>query len=135
MNESEIYDWIIDHPVFRYDLSIDLRPVAVNPETDCIDSNKELNTKVQYWIECDVWEGGTCRHWYELDCGGDTVHEALETLRNNVLEKYGDYEEYKSRYERATPEKRAKFNEGIKKLRQKLTHVVKTDNPKTDGSS
>jgi hypothetical protein len=76
--------------------NLDIEVVKVNPETDRIEDDESLNTKVQVWLEC----GG----YYEdeetklpipsydprFDCGGDTFEEAIINLAELVRKYEGD---------------------------------------------
>jgi len=81
--------------------------VYVNPKTYSIDDNEALNTKFQVWVEAGGWmdqseedwepTGGWNEHnkWahchdMDLDCGGDTVEEALLELAVRVKFYYND---------------------------------------------
>jgi hypothetical protein len=83
--------------------------VFVNPETLEWDDNEELNTHFQVWVEGGGWydqsaeenswepTGGWNKHnkWigvhdYRLNCGGDTVPEALLKLAELVKTYYND---------------------------------------------
>lgn len=103
MNFVDKYWWIYNHPKLRGpeygSVWIEIEPHMVCPETNRIEDDDSLNTKVQYWVEC----GGTCideflggvsqYHDCDLDCGGDTYEEAVERLYELVLTHYDDYEE------------------------------------------
>ena len=93
------YYWIIDHPLNRVsDIyfcqnEIDIQPQLVNPETNIIDMDDSLNTKVEFWVELsyfDLDEDCMC-HDYRFGCGGDSFEEAVEALFQLVYDKFGDY--------------------------------------------
>lgn len=100
-----MYWWIYEHPELTKNdgaggIVIEITPHMVCPETKRIEKFSFLNTKMEFWVELmipimDEYEGKTfpsVMHDWELDCGGDTWHEAVENLYNNVLKKYGDYD-------------------------------------------
>lgn len=100
MNITEKYYWITEHPAcvpFGDTAIIEITPHMVCPETNHIEKLDILNTKLRFWVEfmipCydEYNKIHTHSHDWELDCGGDTWEEAVETLYNLVLEKYGDY--------------------------------------------
>lgn len=108
MNNVEKYYWIIDHPKLsnKYGTqpTIELTPHMVNPLNDTIEQDRNLNTKQQWWVEVNVanpdFEPDAVfpddksfkhSHDWELDCGGDTAEEAIDTLHSLVIEHYGDY--------------------------------------------
>lgn len=115
MNMAELWEWLQGHPDYVLDefwealplaLSVDF--VMVNPHTLSIDQDKNLNTKVQCWLEFgkmtyrDYLLFGENEippesdpspiHDVDLDCGGDTFEEAFRSLCLLVLDKDGDYE-------------------------------------------
>ena len=74
--------------------------VKTNPSTLEIDDNKELNTKVQVWLEFggivkDEHLGIIPEHDIDLDCGADTFEEAIIELARLCKEK--GYKTYKHR--------------------------------------
>lgn len=98
MNHVDKYYWIIDHPAIGNttwaQATIELTPHMVNPENDTIEMNASLNTKFQWWVELskiDSSEDEHPTHFWELDCGGDTAEEAINTLYELVLAQYGEY--------------------------------------------
>ena len=102
-NSFEAYWWVMDHPKLTacgcFTPWIDMTPHMVNPLTNAVDDDPSLNTKQEWWIECgpyveDEYTGNivSCHDW-QLDCGGDTIDEALLKLAYLVLAHYGDYEE------------------------------------------
>ncbi|AHK11288.1 hypothetical protein S14_179 [Shewanella sp. phage 1/4] len=101
MNHVDKYYWIIDHPKLTIgggQASIELTPHMVNPDNETIeteDNKQHLNTTPRWWVEVlyEVWgkyEIEYC-HDGELDCGGETAEDAINTLYELVLTKYGDY--------------------------------------------
>lgn len=104
MNSHDMYWWIFEHPELNKhrggDVTIEITPHLVCPETRRIEKYEFLNTKMEFWVELmmfcmDEYEGKefpSSIHDWELDCGGDTWDEAVENLYNKVLEKYGDYD-------------------------------------------
>lgn len=79
--------------------NLDILYVKVNPDTNSIDVDESLNTKVRVWLETGpaYWNEYSKRydenmHDYRLDCGGDTFEEALIKLAGLIKEYYGDYE-------------------------------------------
>lgn len=110
MNTADKYYWITDHPTLNNDwgsvVTIEMTPHMVNPETNMIDTTLELNTKLQWWIEVMIANKNfnpdvvfphedslEYSHDWNLDCGGDTAEEAIDTLYFLVLHNYGDYDE------------------------------------------
>jgi len=102
--------WLKAHPVWNHPEHglnnfsalawIDL--AYVNPEDDIISDNGALNVKPQVWIEagpyidCAEWVkagGYQPSHDIRLDCGGDTLEEALCELAVRVRYHYGNYNE------------------------------------------
>lgn len=72
------------------DECLDIEVVKVNPRTNAIDDNKELNTKVQIWLEAGAYRKECRTHDWELDCGADSFEEAIIELANLVQKRYGD---------------------------------------------
>lgn len=86
--------------------SLDIEVVKVNPLTNTVDDQPELNTKVEVWLESgpvlyiddteeldrnDVVNGMVIStHDYHLDCGADTFEAAVVRLARLVQEHYGD---------------------------------------------
>lgn len=101
-NFYESWWFLCEHPVFNDEdyfynfqdcLDIDIQ--KVNPNTNKIDENKELNIHTQVWLECGGFEYDknfeclmSC-HDIRLDCGGDTFEEAIIKLANLVKKYYG----------------------------------------------
>lgn len=92
---DKAYEYLKKHPIFNNCFldCIDLQTVDVNPNTDEIDENEELNTKMQIWIECGPYQKDCLTHDINLDCGGDTIEDATINLANLVRLYYGDNEE------------------------------------------
>lgn len=113
---AQKYWWVYNHHKLmtlpgRYPMIV-IEPHMVNPITNRIEGDYTLNTQIAYWIELfvvgltdefkddnidNLWHitndmTESCHEW-ELDCGGWTADEAIEKMYDNVLEKYGDYEE------------------------------------------
>jgi len=74
----------------KYSLCHCVEVQKVNPETNYIDDNEDLNTKTEVWLECGPYDDRYAVHDIDLDCGGDTYEEATIKLANLVYEKYGD---------------------------------------------
>lgn len=100
-NAYKDYWWFKEHPSLQYNKYtqpwIEIEPHMVDPVTRTIDPDHSRNTHLEWWIECGPWcdceyHGVGRMHDWELDCGGDSVEEALSKLRELVIEKYGDYE-------------------------------------------
>jgi hypothetical protein len=102
-NACEAYWWVDNHPKLIYggyaNPWIEITPHMVNPESNSIEDDESLNTKLRFWVEFgpyveDTYHGGLIvSHDWELDCGGWTWEEACINLAILILEKYGDYEE------------------------------------------
>lgn len=108
-NTVDKYYWIIDHPKLTNQYgtqpTIEMTPHMVNPIDCIINVDNSLNTKLKWWIECNVANEDfnpsvefpdddsfeRC-HDLDLDCGGDTAEEAIDNLYNLVIKHYGDYE-------------------------------------------
>lgn len=80
--------------------NLDIHYTKVNPETNHVEDDRSLNTKIEVWLETgpaywdeysNSYQGNM--HDIRLDVGGDTFEEALINLANKVLEHYGDYED------------------------------------------
>lgn len=94
------YWWVYNHPSFEKDfgvVEIEIAPHMVEPISKSIVQDHSKNTHLEWWIELKVtiWNSDTknteCHHLWELDCGGDTIEEALVNLRYLTLEHYEDY--------------------------------------------
>lgn len=91
------YNWLEDHPVLnKFEIrhgnfvhSLLIEVVKVNPDTNEIDDNDSLNTKVNIWLEAGspVCHGAGVWGWtHDLnwDCGGETFEEAIIELQKKV---------------------------------------------------
>lgn len=101
----EAWHFLDDHPAFQdqyggswFQESLYTMVVKVNPETEEIDDNEELNTATRVWLESGRYEEdeeqdykGTV-HDIDLDCGAETFEQAIIKLANLVKENYGTYE-------------------------------------------
>lgn len=97
LKEHEMTKTYIDigphkHRVDHFYKCLDIDVTKVNPKTCEIDTNSELNTKTEVWLELGRWseESNTAYHDYDLDCGGDTFEEAVIKLANLVDEYYDE---------------------------------------------
>jgi hypothetical protein len=91
--------------------ALDFNIVKVNPETNRIEDEEFLNTKVMVWMETGPFEDpsesehssmndnekwmnhtGIPTHDVKLDCSGDTFEEAIVNLAKKVKEEHGDYD-------------------------------------------
>lgn len=106
----EAYHWLDEHPIFkepkykisRFQDSLVIMVVKVNPETDRIEDDQALNTATRVWLEHGPFgittveehgiAGAACSHDLDLDCGGTTFEEAIIELAALVLKHYGDYD-------------------------------------------
>lgn len=65
-----------------HDYVVDFSIAKINPSLGFIDDDKTKNTLVQYWLEA----GLSGEHEIALDCGAETIEEALiimaEKLKN-----------------------------------------------------
>lgn len=116
MDFYESWNWLCQHPIFwvpiknkqtnkwvrlrhadSFQSYLDIDVVKVNPKTNHIDDDKELNIATRVWLECGPWyvdkiRNDSCTsHDSDLDCGGDTFEEAIVKLASLVMEKYGNY--------------------------------------------
>jgi hypothetical protein len=110
---KEWIDFMYNHPVVndieKCHFHLDIRPAYVNPETRRIEDDESSNTHSEIWIEggppadmkemefCEEPAGGwnpTNRwmnsHDYRLDCGGDTLEEALLKFTARIKYYYND---------------------------------------------
>jgi hypothetical protein len=77
---------------FQECLDIDVQ--KVNPKTNRIENDEDLNTKTVVWLECGEYiydehiKDFTPCHDIRLDCGGDTFEEAIIKLANLVKKHY-----------------------------------------------
>ena len=99
----DIYDkywWVKEHPrldkrnVGIADIEIDIQ--KVNPKTKSIDDDNSLNTKIEYWIEVMTHQLDDDHQWIachetDLDCGGDTLDDAINNLYNLTINLFGEY--------------------------------------------
>ena len=80
----------------HFDECLDISVVKVNPETDEIETNDNLNTKTQIWLEFgpihydNIFDKMMPEHDTNLDCGADTFEEAIIKLANLVDLYYDD---------------------------------------------
>lgn len=126
MREFDFYSawhWLRRHPIFFYKgemaddavtlsdksgfiESLDIAVVKVNPTTQRVEDDTELNTATRVWLECGPWDApenhpdwdseyylqrGMPTHDIDLDCGGNTLEEAIVELASLVFKKYGDH--------------------------------------------
>ena len=101
MNTTDKFYWCVEHPNIGLEWaqgSVELTPHMVNPINDTIETEEgktHLNTKQQWWIEfskLDNEDDDLETHYWDLDCGGDTVDEAVDALYKLMLAQYGDYD-------------------------------------------
>lgn len=98
------WEYLYKHKIFQvpidenYSVSwftraLDIQIVKVNPDNDTLEDNKELNTKIQVWLECGPINKEENKyiltHDYDLDTGADTFEDAILLLANKVKEIYG----------------------------------------------
>lgn len=79
------------YPLEHY-LSVSV--VKVNPDTNEIDDNSELNSKIQVWLEFGIDEQYNPCHDPYLDCGGNTFEEAIIKLASLIatnMDNKGDF--------------------------------------------
>ena len=124
-NFADAWFFLLYHPAFKNKygverfgncLHIDLG--IVNPLTRSIEDDKNLNTKVEVWLECGMWlekedfpederqyikPEGESIHDVNLDCGANTFKQAIIILAKKVLKYYGDY---KNNYQVYSPKER-----------------------------
>ena len=101
MDYVEKYWRIIEHPKLNRvgpQPIIDIEPHKVNPLTNAIDPDTKLNTQFQFWVEFMYNDGSDPfipdhkrGHDWNFDCGGNTYEEAISTLYDLVIKKFGDY--------------------------------------------
>jgi len=112
----DAYWWLDSHPAFwpietvngvaevltSYDhgfVAISIDPHQINPATKCVDDNKKLNTKLQWWGEFGpAWYDKECpsasrqySHDWKLDVYEDTYEDVLLEIARKVKRHYGDY--------------------------------------------
>ena len=100
MRTHDDYWFVYSHPELSQDgmsPTIEITPHMVDPSTDTIRTDQSKNTKLQWWIEVVVhvdMDGYVDSiHDVNLDCGGDTIDEAVQELKRLVIKQYGDYKE------------------------------------------
>lgn len=95
---------IWEHPQHKLGCFSDLvwiNLTYVNPADDIVADNDSLNTKPEVWIEAgpyvdtSEWNSPGIDRWmkshdYRLDCGGNTLEEALCNLSSLVHKYYTD---------------------------------------------
>lgn len=105
-NRKNGFDFL---PGMGWEECVDIDIAFVNPITRRIDDDDSLNTQFEVWIEAgppvDISNephppppGGWNKynryarsHDFNLDCGGDTLQEAIMRLALLVKEHYGNY--------------------------------------------
>ncbi len=94
----------VEFPEGCFSDCVEINLVWVNPETKEIDDNPALNTHFQVWLEGGGWFDTRKEDWgnpedrnpwltyhdINLDCGGDSLEEALLKLADLVQEHYGE---------------------------------------------
>ena len=96
MNTTDKYYWCIDHSGIGLkdsQGSIEICPQMVNPTNSTIEDDTTLNPKQEWWIEyCKLDSKGdkTPTHYWDLDCGGSTIDEAIDELYKLMLKNYGE---------------------------------------------
>lgn len=100
------------HRINRFEESLYIEVVKVNPKTERIEDDETLNTDVRVWLESgcpelidDVYE---LTHDIELDCGAPTFEEAIIELANLVYKNYGE-SKYTEKEDKEKTEFWAKF--------------------------
>lgn len=85
-------------PEFGWERCISITPMFVNPDTRKVDNDDAKNIHLEIWIEAgppmppdENFDFVMSSHDYNLDCGGDTIDDALINLAALVKEHYGDY--------------------------------------------
>lgn len=63
----------------------------VNPLTGEIDDDPDKNTRLEVWLESGPGRDESGAYWHDidLDCGASTIEEAMMTLAEKVLAKWG----------------------------------------------
>lgn len=91
MDYKESIEYLLNHEIFQGNFNdcLDIEIVMVNPKTHSIDDNEALNTKPEYWLECGPYKKDAQTHDIDLDCGGETMEEAIIELAKLVKKKYG----------------------------------------------
>lgn len=93
----EAWWFLYEHRIFsdeygdsRLDLCLDIQIVKVNPKTNSIEDNMNLNTSTRVWLECGMYLGDNkSEHDIELDCGSETFEGAILQLATLVYKYYG----------------------------------------------
>ncbi len=120
-NFYQAYVFLAGHPVFFFKgreaircepgfaENLDITVTKVNPVTNSVDDDRDLNTKTVIWLECGGYEdpsdefsqsvptwvsSGVPCHDPAFDTGGDTFEEAIISLAHIVMHKEGDYPPY-----------------------------------------
>jgi hypothetical protein len=117
LEKKVLVHWLRNHPVWNwpepflddqnepryincFQNLVQIYLAYVNPAISEVDSIDALNTKPEVWIEAgpyvpDEYQNSKDKflpcHDYNLDCGGDTLEDALCSLAAKVREHYGDY--------------------------------------------
>lgn len=86
----EAWNYLDNHKIFdgHFVSCLDIFVVKVNPKTDEIDDDENLNTKTEIWLECGAYNKNYMCHDVDLDCGGNTFEEAIIKLAKLVKEKF-----------------------------------------------
>lgn len=66
------------------DYLIDVDMAMVNPLTGLVDPDMLKNTKLEYWIEAGQMSEDGQEHDIRLDCGGDSIEEALIEMARRI---------------------------------------------------
>lgn len=89
------YRWLFEHPIFNEQLEsrMWITAVKVNPNTNEVDDDHNLNTDNRIWLEPQTYDDKEDTFYGDLDleCGGKTFEEAILRLANLVYQKYGTY--------------------------------------------
>ena len=74
----EAFHFLNTHALFEGDYTrcLYIEVVKVDPETKCVERERERNTETRVWFEA----GAPGTHDWELDCGGATYEEATIEL-------------------------------------------------------
>ncbi|ALY07018.1 hypothetical protein VmeM32_00024 [Vibrio phage vB_VmeM-32] len=111
MNHVDMYWWMMNHPQLNnadYYIQpvIEIMPFMVDPEIDEINlSDLSKNTKPEWWIEVSganknfdpfaknsqTNEHLEHEHVTILDCGADTIEEAIGLLYDLTMKHFGSY--------------------------------------------
>lgn len=86
------YLYLSEHNMFQghFQECLDIEVVKVNPKTQMIEDDENLNTETNVWLECGQHSKYIGFHDIELDCGGKTFEEAICKLATLVQRFYGD---------------------------------------------